>query len=1140
MFGPGGCLLAAAVLLLGGAGPAFGQVVSSTFNGVNVPIRVEFWSEADGVFDWYAPDQRRATGTWTADQIASVERGVGYWWEVLGAQNTPGRTITLRMIRTGEQYDAGLGTWRTSSTHSSSSSLLAGGDFQNSTNNVWAFGGAAAPSQVVDSIINFDRTETGFARNGPIQVQAGVNLEITTIHELGHTLGITGGIGSWGTVGEPLTLYESQVVSIDANGNRIPVVAGETFSASDMYYFNGLNARAVYGDTVYGELGRAVPLAESEQKCHLGIDAFTMTHESFRNYPFFAEVELAVLQDLGYQIDRRRFFGRSIYTDGGAGISAIENLDGFNSDATYGVGLHLKASDRVVVQRADLIASGVAGNGIRIDGNNNEVIVDGSVNIKTDGEYGVGLLVSNGKNNRVVHRGSISAASTTPGSAGTGIYFGFGFDTMGPDEGDNRTSATESKYSGDYLVDRADISGEIHAGGNAIHIDHTAAVKEINVLAGAQLTGDIVSDALVGTSRNFDRPMITFGRQADADGVATDEADADFHLEYAGNVGGQTLMDAQFVGGVEDATGTLLTGSVVFNSAEIFKQGRVTANGVFVAADTIEVEGVLQSTDGVIGALNSVIIHDGGRLAGTPTIVAPLVENRSGGTMFAGNSIGTMAIVGDFQSSGTLQFDVTHQTLPQDASRYDVFTGTATINANVPYAQRGTFEFNAEDPSNPELYAIGRRYTILTTDAPGMLQIEARPQVTDNLDGRRFILRSDVDQVAFYTPGAQYYFAYVGRDASYEALAKTANQRSIGGYLDDLFTLDDGSPFGDQVQWFRDSLDLVADDQAALLVLNQMTGELYASVAPMMVQQSYLMQMRLAGQLRDDSARLAPCDENGEPIGVGLGGWITGFGTGGGTGSDGNAAGYSYGAGGTQVVVTRALSCETTVGGYYNFTAAGLSTDSLGSVSAQANEFGVLLAHHTELDHFLLLAGGGGVDLDVQRIGPGAATNGGPHGSFANVYGEYGLRFGDDDLIVRPFAGLGYVLYAQDRFTENGSSLGSLTIDALTIDSLRSLVGLDMGLQLDELGATRLDTRVAWMHDYVSDGGATVLSSFAGAPGPGFVVQGAGIGRDFAVVGASLSHRLRGDSVRLFGGYDLIANDRQALNSGSGGIEASW
>ena len=110
-----------------------------------------------------------------------------------------------------------------------------------------------------------------------------------------------------------------------------------------------------------------------------------MSHRKYSNYTTFLEVELAVMQDLGYQIDRKAFYGRSIYGNGGNIVNNqgyfARNADGTDYLAnTYslvplGVGLHIYGSDNKVTQNVDIMTKGTGAVGVRVDGTGNTLIV---------------------------------------------------------------------------------------------------------------------------------------------------------------------------------------------------------------------------------------------------------------------------------------------------------------------------------------------------------------------------------------------------------------------------------------------------------------------------------------------------------------------------------------------------------------------------------------------------------------------------------------------------------------------------------------------------------------------------------------------------------------------------------------------
>ncbi|MDR0608800.1 MAG: autotransporter domain-containing protein [Planctomycetaceae bacterium] len=331
---------------------------------------------------------------------------------------------------------------------------------------------------------------------------------------------------------------------------------------------------------------------------HIDTTNSLMSWQEYRNYPGFIEIEMAVMQDIGYTVERRDFFGKSFYVNGdgtpfynsatfGYWDASLQSYDMSRPNlSSYAMGTHLFAKDLNVIQTGSIWANGPGSAGIRIDGSNNKFTLARGTSVYTDGLNGIGILTAYGKNHSVIlQEGSYVHAT---GQGGIGVSFNFGKDLFGSNRGSYyynlipvATEPLSGMVYGDYqimdelngaLVKTFDISGNITGSrsreivtlqprwtvsqalhessrqfvfGAAVYIDGTAQVDQINIMNGAQINGNILSfhnptdiaEALFGEYAKLDLyTNITFGYKADANGAATTQIDKDFNFTFKDNI----------------------------------------------------------------------------------------------------------------------------------------------------------------------------------------------------------------------------------------------------------------------------------------------------------------------------------------------------------------------------------------------------------------------------------------------------------------------------------------------------------------------------------------------------------------------------------------------------------------------------
>ena len=254
---------------------------------------------------------------------------------------------------------------------------------------------------------------------------------------------------------------------------------------------------------------------------HIEMQNSFLSHQYFRNWSVPMEAELAMMQDLGYSIDRRNFFGYSVYNDGltitndngyfKRNAAGTEYLVGEANKQDWGVGLHVYGQKNTITQTGNLLADGDYAIGIRLDGTKDNVLNLKS-KVTANGKGGNGIAVTWGRNHTVNIESGSSVEAT--GAGGVALRFDFGHNDIGDDVPSTEIVGSYIYY-GNYrhtaynmifpkaklltaldgpLVKECNIDGTIEGSKAAIYISKNALVKNININENASIKGDIISE----------------------------------------------------------------------------------------------------------------------------------------------------------------------------------------------------------------------------------------------------------------------------------------------------------------------------------------------------------------------------------------------------------------------------------------------------------------------------------------------------------------------------------------------------------------------------------------------------------------------------------------------------------------------
>ena len=559
-----------------------------------------------------------------------------------------------------------------------------------------------------------------------------------------------------------------------------------------------------------------------------------------------------------------------------------------------------------------------------------------------------------------------------------------------------------------------------------------------------------------------------------------------------------------------DSSNTTYAGGFT-GTGGLIKQGSgtLTLSGISTIGTTEVAAGKLM----VNGSLNTALTVDaGGSIGGSGTITGNLTVN---GTIRP--DIGTTNVVGTYtQAAGsTYQVEVT----PGGLSDKINVTGNAVISnaaAVQVLADAGTYQRNTN-------------YTILTASG-GVTGTYA--SVTSNFAFLKPTLSYDANNVLLNLVASQN--AFVNG-------AQTPNQVAVATVLD-LAAPTASGDFGAVLNALY-----ALNTQQGPAMLNLIGGQSYSGFGSVAIQGSQLFMDSFQGHAGSGSVgggnsaglpgstyvalRAEPTDAcdiacDGEPSWGAWGGAMGGFGT---VAGSNNANGLTYNLGGFIAGIDRKFASFFRAGIAAGLNAATLTTSGVpGTGNSNTVQFALYGAYNEGALYVDGLAGYGRSDNRMNRplAIPGLAPRTALGNTTANTFFsqlETGYkivvapRF---DGFVTPFARLQASTSTQNGFTETGADSLDLTVAQQTTNSLRTVVGAQIGAGLDAPWREKLSMtfHLGWSHE-LADLSRPVTAVFAGAPALGFTTQGAIAPRDGVVLGLGASSAIA-DRTSIYFRYD--------------------
>ena len=635
---------------------------------------------------------------------------------------------------------------------------------------------------------------------------------------------------------------------------------------------------------------------------------------------------------------------------------------------------------------------------------------------------------------------------------------------------------------------------------------------------------------------------------------------------FSGNIfgpGGLTLQSGGLTlgGGNTYGGGTVVNGGTLTIGSTGSITGNLTVNpgGSFVNNGTVDTPGVWQASQGTFTNNGAFLgnLANVGTATNSGTLTGSVINGAAGSFANNGTVTGNVVNMGTWSGSGSHVGSLANSGVISPGNSI----GTTTVAGNFSQSSTGTFLTEVAGAGLSDRINVGGTATVggqvLVTALPGM---SFAPSTTYTILSAAGGLSGAFASVNELYPFLQSTLSYDANNAylnlaigGFAGAAATPTQAAVGNVLD----ANVNNATGD----FATVLGAMAfntfGNTQAQATLQAISGNNYAGFSSSMVQGAQLFMNNFANQTGGGgspvSNRVAlaeacdvACDVTTSPKWGAWGGALGGLGT---IGANQSVGSVTYNAGGFAAGLDRTITDAFRMGvtaGYTTGTQWVSGFDGMGrSNTFQVGLYGGFARDKVYADALIGYAYTSNQmwrNITVPGLQPRTA-NGltGANQWYGQVETGYRFDLGTNaNAFITPFARLQAYTASQNAFTETGAQSLNLSVAQQQTNSLRSVIGAQIGGSMDLGWREKLlmQLRLGWSHEY-ADTARPVTATLAGAPAMPFTTFGVAPQRDGVVLGLSANTAIA-EATSIYLRYEGDISGQDSAHALTAGVRMTW